>query len=169
MYTSRRKTKQKRNTICARHHYTQTNANNVNKIWALLQITGSKLKTNLPSFLCEIVTDICITIWNSPVKTHNRTTQKTKNMSNIDPPLPINRGWTQMLAMDKQSMLLISHPPCYSYLQSNPVKTLAVIEERKHLRKKSKIHCHLSYGYFETVNQIVMTTARSNLLAMASI
>jgi hypothetical protein len=28
--------------ICVGHHYTQTNTNNVNKIWALLQTTGSK-------------------------------------------------------------------------------------------------------------------------------
>jgi hypothetical protein len=33
---------------------------------------------------------------------------------------------------------------------------LAVIEEGKILRKKSKIHCHLRYEYFVTVNQIVM-------------
>ena len=30
-YTRRRKTKQKHNTICPGHHYTQTNPNNVNK------------------------------------------------------------------------------------------------------------------------------------------
>ena len=31
------KTKQKHNTICAGHYYTQTSTNNVNKICALLQ------------------------------------------------------------------------------------------------------------------------------------
>ena len=30
-YTRRRKTKQKHNTICVGHHYTQTNTNNLNK------------------------------------------------------------------------------------------------------------------------------------------
>ena len=30
-YTSRRQTTQKHNTIGVRHHYTQTNTNNVNK------------------------------------------------------------------------------------------------------------------------------------------
>jgi len=35
---------------------------------------------------------------------------------------------------------------------------VAVIEERKHLRNKEKIHCHLRYWYFVMVNQIVMTT-----------
>jgi len=30
-YTKRRKTKQKHNTKCIGHHYTQTNTNNVNK------------------------------------------------------------------------------------------------------------------------------------------
>ena len=36
---------------------------------------------------------------------------------------------------------------------SSPVKVLSVIEERKNLRKRSKIHSHLRYGYFVTVNQ----------------
>ena len=31
VYTRRRKTKQKHNTICVEHHYTQINTNNVNK------------------------------------------------------------------------------------------------------------------------------------------
>jgi len=31
-YTIRRKTKQKHNTICVGHHYTQANTNNVNKM-----------------------------------------------------------------------------------------------------------------------------------------
>jgi len=35
-YTRPRKTKQKYNTICVGHHYTQTNTNNVNKTWSLL-------------------------------------------------------------------------------------------------------------------------------------
>jgi hypothetical protein len=37
------KTKQKHNTICAGHYYTQTSTNNVNKICALLQTTGGKI------------------------------------------------------------------------------------------------------------------------------
>ena len=36
----RRITKQKHNTICAGHHYPQTNTNKVNKRWALPQTTG---------------------------------------------------------------------------------------------------------------------------------
>ena len=44
-----------------------------------------------------------------------------------------------MLAKGKQFLLLIRHPPCCSHIQSSPVK-VSVIEERKHLRKKSKIH-----------------------------
>ena len=43
-YTSRRQTKQKHNTICVGHHYTQTNTNNVNKAWGILL-------TNRTSFL----------------------------------------------------------------------------------------------------------------------
>ena len=40
--TRRRKTKQKYNTICVRNHYAQTNTNNVNKTWALLETIGQK-------------------------------------------------------------------------------------------------------------------------------
>jgi hypothetical protein len=36
------KAKQKHNTICVGHHYTQTNTNSVNKTRALLQTTGGK-------------------------------------------------------------------------------------------------------------------------------
>jgi hypothetical protein len=32
-----KKTKQRHNIICVGHHYAQTNTNNVNKTWALLQ------------------------------------------------------------------------------------------------------------------------------------
>jgi hypothetical protein len=37
----------KQNTICVGHHYTQTNTNNVNKTWALLQTTGGKDEPNI--------------------------------------------------------------------------------------------------------------------------
>ena len=43
-YTRRRQTKQKHNTICVRHHYTQAN---INKTWALLQTTGGKDEPNI--------------------------------------------------------------------------------------------------------------------------
>jgi hypothetical protein len=45
-YTRRRPTQQKHNTICVGHHYTQTNINNVNKTWILLQTTGGKDEPN---------------------------------------------------------------------------------------------------------------------------
>ena len=32
-YTSRGQTKQNNNTICVRHHYAQTNTNNVRRVW----------------------------------------------------------------------------------------------------------------------------------------
>jgi hypothetical protein len=49
------------------------------------------------------------------VKTHNRTTQKTKMMSNTD---PTNKpGWTQLLAKSKQFLLHIRQPLCYSHIQ----------------------------------------------------
>ena len=38
-------------------------------------------------------------------------------MSNTDPPK--NRGRIQMFANGKQFLLLIRHPPCYSYIQSS--------------------------------------------------
>ena len=39
-------TKKNKNTICVRHHYTQTNTNDVNKTWALLETTGGKDELN---------------------------------------------------------------------------------------------------------------------------
>jgi hypothetical protein len=42
--------KQNKNTTqCVEHHYAQTNTNNVNKIWTLLQTTGSKDEPNIVS------------------------------------------------------------------------------------------------------------------------
>ena len=46
-YTRWRETKQKHNTICVGHHYTQINTNNVNKTWALIQTTGGKDEPNI--------------------------------------------------------------------------------------------------------------------------
>ena len=48
--TRRRKRKQKHSTICVWHHYSQANANNVNKTWDIIQATGSK--TIRTSLLC---------------------------------------------------------------------------------------------------------------------
>jgi len=45
-YSRRGQTNRKHNTICVGHHYTQTNTNNVNKTWTLLQTIGSKEKPN---------------------------------------------------------------------------------------------------------------------------
>ena len=45
-YTRRRKTKQKHNTIWVGHHNTQTNTNNLNKAWTLLQTTRGKDELN---------------------------------------------------------------------------------------------------------------------------
>ncbi len=42
-----KKTRQKQNTICVGHHYTQTNTNNVNKTRVLLQTTGGKDESNI--------------------------------------------------------------------------------------------------------------------------
>ena len=48
--TMHKQTKQKHNTTCTRHHYTQTNTNNVNKTRISPQTTGGK--TTRTSFLC---------------------------------------------------------------------------------------------------------------------
>jgi hypothetical protein len=46
-YTRRIKTKQKHNTICVGHHYTQANTNNVNRTYALIQTTKGKDEPNI--------------------------------------------------------------------------------------------------------------------------
>ena len=48
-------------------------------------------------------------------KTKN-TTQKTKNMNNMDPHQK-HGGWAQALVKGKQFLPLIRHPPCSSYSQ----------------------------------------------------
>jgi hypothetical protein len=37
-------------------------------------------------------------------------------------------------------------------------KVVSMAEERTNIRIEEKIHCHLRYGYFVMVNEIVMTT-----------
>ena len=54
------------------------------------------------------------------------TTQKLKKINNTD---LTNKH-------EKKILLLIGHPLCYSFIQSNLANVLAVIEERKHLRKR---------------------------------
>jgi hypothetical protein len=96
VYTRQRKTKQKYNTICVGHHYTQTNTINVNKTWALLQTSGGKDEPNI--IYLEIVADN--THGTQDVKKHNMTTQKTKKMSNTDTTIKLGGGgWTQLLAI----------------------------------------------------------------------
>jgi hypothetical protein len=73
LYTRRRKTKQKHNTICVGHQYTQANINNVNKSCALLQTTGGKDEPNIVIMRKSLRTSQHGT---QNVKTHNRTTQK---------------------------------------------------------------------------------------------
>ena len=73
LYTRRRKTKQKHNTICVGHQYTQANINKVNKSCALLQTTGGKDEPNIVIMRKSLRTSQHGT---QNVKTHNRTTQK---------------------------------------------------------------------------------------------
>ena len=67
----------KPNTMCVVQHYPQARPNNVNKIWVLLQTTGGKEE---PTIVCMRKSQ-----HGTPnVKTHNRRTQHTKTMSNMD-------------------------------------------------------------------------------------
>ena len=113
------------NTICVGHHYTQTNTNNVNKTCVILQTTGAK--TNRTSFLCGNRN----VHHNTELRTYtlNRTTRKTKKMSNTDPTK--KPGVNSCVEKGKQFLILIRHQPYKS-----PVKCLAIIDERTHLRKK---------------------------------
>ena len=58
-------------------------------------------------------------------------------MSNRDPTKNRERGEgglrmrTLGSRRDKQFLLLITHPLCYSYIQPSPVKVFGLIEERK--------------------------------------
>ena len=63
--------------MCVRHHYPQANTNNVNKTWALLQTTGGN---DEPTIVCMRKSQL----GTQNVKTHNRRTQNTKQMSNTD-------------------------------------------------------------------------------------
>jgi hypothetical protein len=76
-------------------------------------------------FYVEVVTDIT----QLNVKTHSRTTHKTKR-------IPPTNGWTRVLAKDQQFLLLIRHLQYYSYIQSSLVKVLAVIEDRTNFHWK---------------------------------
>jgi hypothetical protein len=60
------------------------------------------------------------------VKTHNRTTHKRKWWATRTPLK--NRGWTLVLEKGKQFLLLIRHPPCYSYIQSSPVMFMILLD-----------------------------------------
>jgi len=75
-----KKARQKHNTICVRHHYAQTNTNNVKKTWALIQTTRGNDEPNIMFMQKSWGTSQHGT---PNVKTHNRKTQKSKNMSII--------------------------------------------------------------------------------------
>jgi hypothetical protein len=104
----------------------QTNTNNVNKTWALLL----EVNTKRTSFLC----------WNRNVHHNTFNTKKILKKEHHGPP-PKNRGWAQVLAKDKQFLLLIRHPPCYSYIQSIPVKVLA--GSLSHCNQLTNIHIYI--------------------------
>jgi hypothetical protein len=55
-----------------------------------------------------------------------------------------------MLAKGKRFLLLIRHPLCYSYIQSSPVKVLAIIKEKKYLHKNKRPIVIWDIEYFVT-------------------
>ena len=63
------------------HHYTQTNTNNINKTYTLLQTTGGK---DEPHIVLMRESQWTSQHGTQNTKTHN-TTQKTKMMNNTDP------------------------------------------------------------------------------------
>ena len=66
------------------------------------------------------------------------------------------RGSPQVLAKGKQFLLLIRHPPCYSYIQSSQVKKKQ--KKQKQKQKNKKNNSYLRYGYFVTLNRTVTST-----------
>ena len=63
--------------MCVGHHYPQANTNNVNTTCALLHTTGG---IDEPTIVCMRKSQH----GTKNVKTHNRRTQNTKQMSNTD-------------------------------------------------------------------------------------
>ena len=109
----RRQTEQRHNTICVGHRHMQTNINNVNEIRALLQTARGKNEQNI-----VFIWKSKRTYQNGPqnTKTHNRTVHKVKRFARI--PLE-NRCEVRCLRRCRQFLLLIEHPPCYSYIESS--------------------------------------------------
>jgi ElaB/YqjD/DUF883 family membrane-anchored ribosome-binding protein len=71
------------NTICVGNHYAQTNTNNVNKTSTLLQTTGDKNDQKIVFMRRKSQRTSQHRTHNA--KTHDRTTQKTKKMTNKNP------------------------------------------------------------------------------------
>ena len=70
-------------------------------------------------------------------KTKN-TTQKTKKMSNTNPP---NKTGMNPSTQEGRAVPVSQKTPALFLIQSSPVKVLSVIEERKNLRKKETTFC----------------------------
>ena len=81
VHKTKKNPKQKHNTTRVGHHSTQANTNNINntdKTSALLQTTRGKDEPNMVFMRTS-------QHGTQNVKTHNKTTQKAKKMSNTDP------------------------------------------------------------------------------------
>jgi hypothetical protein len=73
-----------------------------------------------------------------------------------------------MLARGKQFLLLIRHPPCYSFIQSTPVKNSTLIEERK---KSTHHNDHVSFtnSYCLHIHRIVIDIQSHSVIVSVSI
>ena len=70
-------------------------------------------------------------------KNKANTKQKTKKMSNTDPTKTPGEN-SRVLAKGNQFLLLIGHPPCYSFIHSSLVNVMTVIERKGNMYVKSK-------------------------------
>jgi len=81
------------------------------------------------------------------VQTKQRTTKK---MNNMDPTKKIWK-WIQELVKDEQFMFLIRHSYTNLFKSGN---NIVGGREKKNLHKREKIHCHLRFESFLTVNSL---------------
>jgi hypothetical protein len=101
----------------------QARTNNVNKTWALLQTTGGKVKDE-PNLLGSVLL-VFLVFW-----------VVLLCVFTFCPEFSIVMSYYVSLPSVLSSVLWCPIMCLYLLIQSSPVKILAVIEKRKHLRKK---------------------------------
>ena len=140
-YTRQKKIKQKHNTIYVGRYYAQTNTNNVNKTWALLQTDVAEIyEYTFVSFICINLS--CILF--NKVREHRRGTnrwtmqrhrqlwdqetwQRQANQKTLHRKLQRwatktkTRGWTHVLAKGNEFLFLIRHLSYFSHSRRTPL------------------------------------------------